>query len=94
MDTNNSVDNLDEETWDKILAINLTVPTLLSKHVVNVFRKQGGGSIVNVSSKAGISGAVAGVAYTSSKHAIVRFIKFYRLPHIQIPVILRTFVLY
>ena len=33
--------------------------------------KGNGGSIVNVSSKAGISGAVAGVAYTASKHALV-----------------------
>ena len=71
MDTNNSVNNLDEATWDKIISINLTVPTMLSKHVVNIFLKQGGGSIVNVSSKAGLSGGTAGVAYTASKHGVV-----------------------
>jgi NAD(P)-dependent dehydrogenase (short-subunit alcohol dehydrogenase family) len=71
MDTNNSVDNLEEDTWDRIVAINLTVPTMLSKHVVKAFRNQGGGNIVNVSSKAGISGAVAGMAYTATKHALV-----------------------
>lgn len=71
MDEYNCVDSLDETTWDRVLSINLTVPALLSKHVVNIFRKQEGGSIINVSSKAGISGAAAGVAYTVTKHALV-----------------------
>lgn len=71
MDTNNSVDTLDPAVWDRIIAVNLTAPTLLSKYVVKVFQEQGGGSIVNVSSKAGISGGVAGVAYTASKHGLV-----------------------
>jgi NAD(P)-dependent dehydrogenase (short-subunit alcohol dehydrogenase family) len=33
--------------------------------------KQGGGSIINIASTAGISGAAAGAAYTASKHALV-----------------------
>lgn len=33
--------------------------------------KAGGGSIVNVASKAATCGAVAGVGYTASKHGIV-----------------------
>jgi NAD(P)-dependent dehydrogenase (short-subunit alcohol dehydrogenase family) len=41
------------------------------REVVRVMKEQGGGSIVNVSSKAGQSGAAAGVAYTASKHAMV-----------------------
>jgi NAD(P)-dependent dehydrogenase (short-subunit alcohol dehydrogenase family) len=32
---------------------------------------QGSGSIVNVSSKAGLSGGASGVAYTASKHGLV-----------------------
>ncbi|KAL4808033.1 NAD(P)-binding protein [Aspergillus unguis] len=75
MDTNSSVDNLDPAEWDKVMAVNLTVPAMLSKHVVNVFRAQGGGNIVNVSSKAGQSGAVAGAAYTASKHGLIGLTK-------------------
>jgi len=70
MDTNNSVDTLEDEAWDKIIALNLTAPVKLMREVIPVMLKQGGGSIVNVSSKAGLSGAVAGVAYTSSKHGL------------------------
>jgi len=32
---------------------------------------QGGGSIINIASMAGLSGASAGVAYTVSKHALI-----------------------
>lgn len=71
MDTNNSVDTLDPAMWDRVIAINLTAPVMLMKAVTPYMLQQKGGSIVNVSSKAGLSGSVAGVAYTSSKHGIV-----------------------
>ncbi|KIX08855.1 uncharacterized protein Z518_03512 [Rhinocladiella mackenziei CBS 650.93] len=75
MDTNDSVNSMSEANWDKILAINLTAPALLSKYVTKVFLKQRSGSIVNISSKAGTSGAAAGAAYTVSKHGIVGLTK-------------------
>ncbi|KIV81302.1 hypothetical protein PV11_03497 [Exophiala sideris] len=71
MDTNNSVDTLQDAVWDKTIAINLTSPVKLMRAVVPVMKKHGGGSIVNVASKAGTSGAIAGVAYTASKHGLV-----------------------
>ncbi|KAL1798101.1 hypothetical protein ACET3X_002138 [Alternaria dauci] len=71
MDTNNSVDSLTDETWERTIAINLTAPVNLMRAVVPHMLAAGGGSIVNVSSKAGISGSIAGVAYTSSKHGII-----------------------
>ncbi|KAH6906558.1 short-chain dehydrogenase/reductase SDR [Coprinopsis sp. MPI-PUGE-AT-0042] len=52
-----------DETWDKVIAVNLTAPTRLMR--------EKSGNIVNVSSKAGISGCSAGVAYTASKHGIL-----------------------
>jgi len=57
--------------WDRVLAINLTAPVMLSRAVIGVMLQQKSGSIFNVASKAGISGSVAGVAYTSSKHDTV-----------------------
>jgi len=73
MDTNNSVDTLSDELWERCIAVNLTAPVKLMRAVVPHMIKSGGGSIVNVASKAGISGAVAGVAYTASKHGLVRY---------------------
>ncbi|KUJ17241.1 NAD(P)-binding protein [Mollisia scopiformis] len=70
-DQNNSVDTLTDGDWDRIIAVNLTAPVKLMRAVVPIMLKNGGGSIVNVASKAALSGAVAGVAYTASKHGIV-----------------------
>ncbi|KAK7448424.1 hypothetical protein VKT23_013687 [Stygiomarasmius scandens] len=71
MDKNAGVDNLLDEDWDRIIAVNLTAPVRLMREVVNVMKEQRSGCIVNVASKAGMSGAAAGVAYTASKHGLV-----------------------
>jgi short-subunit dehydrogenase len=54
------------------MSINLTVPIRLMKAVLPFMKEQKGGAIVNVASKAGVSGASAGIAYTASKHGLVR----------------------
>jgi len=41
------------EEWDRIMAINLRGPLLCSQAVIPPMRRQGGGSIINVSSPAG-----------------------------------------
>lgn len=71
MDAFGSADSVTDDVWDRTLSINLTGPTQLIREVVPLFRNAGGGSIINVGSKASTSGGVAGVAYTASKHALV-----------------------
>jgi NAD(P)-dependent dehydrogenase (short-subunit alcohol dehydrogenase family) len=71
MDGFQSVETLKDEDWEKVISVNLTAPTKLMREVVKVMKEHKGGSIVNVTSKAGISGAAAGVAYTASKHGLV-----------------------
>jgi len=71
IDKNAGVDNLQDEDWDRVIAVNLTAPIKLMREVINVMKVQKSGCIVNVASKAGTSGAVSGVAYTSSKHGLV-----------------------
>lgn len=70
-DQNSSVDTLTDTNWEKAIAVNLTAPVKLMRAVVPIMISNGGGSIVNVASKAAMSGAAAGVAYTASKHGIV-----------------------
>ena len=62
-----SADSVTDKIWNKCLAVNLTAPVKLMRAVIPTMRAQKSGSIVNVSSKAGISGGAAGVAYTASK---------------------------
>lgn len=71
MDYNHGVGAVSDETWERLLAVNLTGPMYTSRRAVQLMLAAGGGVIVNVASAAGVSGAVAGAAYTSSKHGLV-----------------------
>ncbi|MFJ4655396.1 SDR family NAD(P)-dependent oxidoreductase [Nocardia sp. NPDC088792] len=59
------------EVWDRVLRVNLTGTFLVTKAVLPFMLRQGGGSIVNTASEAGIRGGAAGIAYTASKHGVV-----------------------
>src|SRR5438874_12421346 len=54
------------EAWNRTLAVNLTGPLLGMKHCAPAIRDSGGGSIVNISSTAGLT-AHDDAAYTASK---------------------------
>ena len=61
------------EEWDRVMDVNATGVFLGTKHAVPAMRRAGGGSIVNISSTAGLvgitySGGLA--AYTASKGAV------------------------
>ncbi|KAF9255349.1 NAD(P)-binding protein [Marasmius fiardii PR-910] len=71
MDKFAAVDNMLDADWDRVIAINLTAPVKLMREVINVMKANGGGSIVNVCSKAATSGAASGAAYTASKHGLL-----------------------
>jgi NAD(P)-dependent dehydrogenase (short-subunit alcohol dehydrogenase family) len=71
MDTYNSADTFTDDTWDRVIAVNLTGPVKLMREVLQAMKSQGSGAIVNIASSAATSGNWAGVAYTASKHGIV-----------------------
>jgi NAD(P)-dependent dehydrogenase (short-subunit alcohol dehydrogenase family) len=66
---------LDDATWDRVLAINVTAIMRLTRAVLPSMIAAGAGSIVNVSSEAGLRGSAAGTAYTTSKHAVIGLTK-------------------
>lgn len=71
MDYNHGVGSVPDEVWERLLAINLTGAMFTSRRAVQQMLAFGGGSIVNVVSAAGESGAVAGAAYTAAKHGLL-----------------------
>ncbi|MDO8412045.1 MAG: SDR family NAD(P)-dependent oxidoreductase [Phenylobacterium sp.] len=62
---------VEEDAFDRILAVNLKGAWLTSKAAIPVMRAQGGGAIVNISSLASIAGGTQ-VAYEVSKAAMNR----------------------
>ncbi|CAH0237802.1 SDR family NAD(P)-dependent oxidoreductase [Microbacterium foliorum] len=60
-----------DAVWDRVIAINLTAPFKLMRAVLPIIEKAGRGSILNVSSEAGLRGNASGNAYTASKHGII-----------------------
>ena len=58
------------EEWQQIIAVNQTGVFLGMKSVIPAMKRAGGGSIVNISSLAGMRGIGGGVGYTASKFAV------------------------
>ena len=59
------------EEWRRVLDVNLTGPFLLSRTFGRSMLEAGSGSIVNVSSVAGIRGVSDRAAYNASKHGLI-----------------------
>ena len=62
---------LDDATWDRVMAVNVTAVMQLSRRVLPAMMERHQGSIVNIASIAGLGGGASGLAYTASKHAVV-----------------------
>ncbi|HET9076247.1 MAG TPA: glucose 1-dehydrogenase [Acidimicrobiales bacterium] len=58
------------EQWNRLFAINVTGVFLGAKHVIPYLVERGGGSIINLSSVAGLLGAAGHACYGASKGAV------------------------
>ncbi|HZN16552.1 MAG TPA: SDR family NAD(P)-dependent oxidoreductase, partial [Acidimicrobiales bacterium] len=60
-----------EDTWDRVMAVNLKGVWLCCKYGIPALIERGGGSIINVASLVALMGsAVAQIAYTASKGGV------------------------
>lgn len=78
-----TVEQVSEEEWDRIMAINVKGVFLMCKEVIPHMLKQGGGAIVNNASCSGLVGDRNAIAYNSSKGAVVLMTKCLALDYAQ-----------
>lgn len=72
MDDFSPAGDMSRATWEKVIGVNLTAPTMITQRAVNHMRETGiKGAIVNIASIAAVRGYTAGCAYTVSKHGVV-----------------------
>ena len=73
----------DEDTWNKVIAVNLSGVWLCMKYEIEHMLEQGGGAIVNTASIAGLIGWRNAAAYSASKHGVVGLTKTAALEYAQ-----------
>jgi 3(or 17)beta-hydroxysteroid dehydrogenase len=71
-----AIEDTSLEEWHSVMSVNLDGVFLGTKHAIGAMKRSGGGSIINISSVAGIVGMVADTsAYNASKGAVRLFTK-------------------
>ena len=70
-----TIDEMQIEDWNQMLAVNLTAPLFLSKALLPLLRRSGGGSIIHIGSIEGLAANPEHAAYCATKggvHALTR----------------------
>jgi cyclopentanol dehydrogenase len=78
-----AIEETTEEEWDRIMAINVKGVFLGTRAAIPAMRRAGGGSIINISSTAGLVGSPTSAAYTATKGAVRLFTKATAVQHVQ-----------
>ena len=77
-----NIEETTEQDWDRIFAVNAKGVFLGTKAAIPAMREAGGGSIINISSTAGLVGSPNGSAsYTATKGAVRLFTKSTAIQH-------------
>ena len=71
----------DVEEWRQIMEVNSTGVFLGTKHAIPAMQRSGGGSIINISSTAGLIGSDRGSAYGASKGSVRLLTKYTAIQH-------------
>ncbi len=75
------VETMSETEWDRTFAVNVKSIFLMSRRVIPIMRKAGGGSIVNIASESAFMGYATDPAYCASKAAVVHLCRAMALQH-------------
>jgi NAD(P)-dependent dehydrogenase (short-subunit alcohol dehydrogenase family) len=70
LDNMGTIEEISDDEWSRVLAVNLTGPFNVSRRVIAPLLASGG-NIVNIASIGGLAGGRAGTAYTVSKHGVI-----------------------
>ena len=70
-----TVVDMEAAYWDKLISINLRGVFLCMKYQITAMLKTGGGSVVNISSGAGLNGVPFASGYVAAKHGVVGLTK-------------------
>ena len=74
---------MSRQSFDRMMAINLTGVFLCMKHEIVHMLKQGGGAIVNTASVAGLVGLPTAASYVAAKHGVVGLTKTAAMEYAQ-----------
>ncbi len=75
MDNFQTITEVSDEVWERVFSVNVWGTMRMTRAAIPHLLDNGRGSIVNLSSAAGLGGGAAGVAYTASKHAVIGMTK-------------------
>jgi NAD(P)-dependent dehydrogenase (short-subunit alcohol dehydrogenase family) len=76
-----TIEGISEEEWDRMMAVNVKGPFLMSRAVLQEFRKCGGGAIVNIGSVLGLFAVKDRAAYCASKGGVTMLTKAMAVDH-------------
>jgi len=76
-----TVETISEEDWDRVMAVNVKGPFLMSRAALPAMRRAGGGSIVNIGSVLGMAAIQNRAAYCASKGGVGMLTKAMALDH-------------
>jgi NAD(P)-dependent dehydrogenase (short-subunit alcohol dehydrogenase family) len=79
-----SVEDVAAEAWDQCIAVNLSGAFYMTNHAVPLLRNASGGSIINMSSSAGLFGTPMRSPYAASKWGLIGLTKTWAMelgPH-------------
>ena len=69
------------EDWDRVFAVNVRGAFLMSKYMIPLIARSGGGSIIHIASQLGHVGAPGRAAYCATKGALLQLAKAMAIDH-------------